>query len=263
MKKPIQFEERPTKTIDATEFDIEFTVSEGSVPAAPNKDGSVSEEQHPGGLFVPGKQAGRQVSRAAATNIRMSDEQRQAAGHHMANLMQTDVPDQISDEQALINAGVDTDDTRGVDPEVTPENLPAVISNALAETDAGIDPQWHQIRHMPGYLINQVRAVGREIFSQFTDIPLDDIQTCTTLTNPEQEVQYLMAWIQRYGQKDDEATMDFEASMPGYGAEVQYWNVEGYGFLVVKDFAGHYVYGWPGGRGVDLEHDNPTLLPRM
>lgn len=260
MKRPILTESRDTEVSDSARHEIELSVSQGQPPAKKQADAPAK-----GGFFVPGKSASRTVTQRAATNIRMTPEASARAAGHIGSLMNSGLVDDISDAEAMRLAGMDNDgdETDGYVDDVprTPENLPAVISTAITETGGEINPDWHQVRNLPGYAVNQIRALGRQIFRQFTDIPVDDIQTVTTLTNSEREVQYLMAWLQRFGQKDDEANIDFEATMPGYTADAQLWNVEGFGFLVVRDFAGYYVYGWPGGRGVDLEHDTPP--PRL
>jgi len=179
------------------------------------------------------------------------------AAHKYASIMSAGLRDVLTDEEAAINAGF----TEGVEVPV-PENLPAVISRQIATTGGEIVPEWHMVKRLPGYLRNQVRAFGRLVLSQFTDTPIEDIQTVTTLTNDEIEVRALMAWIKANGIRDDRAEMDFGQTIPGYRADVQIWNVKDYSFLLVKDFAGYYVYGWPGGRGVHLENDAPRPLLR-
>ena len=149
----------------------------------------------------------------------------------------------------------------------TPENLPAVIQTAIARTDAEepgrpvFNPEWNMVRNLPGYMAAPIRALGRMIFSQFTDTPIDQINVMATPINTDREVNMMAHWIRRYGIRDDEAEIDFSNIMPGYTADIQLWNSEGYTFLLVKDQMGNYIYSWPGGRGVHLDApvDNPRL----
>lgn len=150
----------------------------------------------------------------------------------------------------------------------TPENLPAVIQTAINRTDAPepgmpvFNPKWQMVRNLPGYMAQPIRALGRMIFSQFTDIPIDQINVMASpMVNTAREVDMMTHWIRRYGVRDDEAEMDFSQVMPGYQAQTQIWNAEGYTFMLVLDDMGHYIYSWPGGRGVHLDApvDNPRL----
>lgn len=156
---------------------------------------------------------------------------------------------------------IGTADTEGHIDRPNPENLPAVISTAItASGDDLIVPEWHQVQNLPGYAASAIRQIGRMVFGQFTDTPIDHIQTVTTLTNDTNEVKALMHWISKNGIRDDRAEFDFGPMM--VQADVQLWNVENYSFLLVKDPYGHYVYGWPGGRGVHLEEEPPRPMLR-
>lgn len=200
-------------------------------------------------LQVPGKQAG-----ASKTRVSVKPINDPRAGQFMRDLSNIDATDDISDAEAARNAG-HTPTTQGAEPvPPTPENLPAVISTAIANTGETIIPEWHMVKHLPGYMQNAIRAVGRSVFGQFTDTPLEKIQVLSTLSNSETEVRGMMAWIKHNGIRDDRAELDFAGSIPGYGADVQLWNVVGYTFMLVKDFAGYYIYGWPGGRGVHVDN---------
>lgn len=150
----------------------------------------------------------------------------------------------------------------------TPQNLPAVIQTAIARTDAEepgrpvFNPKWQMIGNLPGYYADAIRALGRMLFSQYTDTPIDQINIMASpMINSAREVDMMTHWIRRYGVRDDEAEIDFEDIMPGYKAQTQLWNAEGYTFLLVLDAMGHYIYSWPGGRGVHL--DGPQDLDRL
>jgi hypothetical protein len=143
----------------------------------------------------------------------------------------------------------------GYEPEIpNTENLPAIISREVAQTGGRINPEWHEVKQLPGYFQSAIRALGRSVFRQFTDTPIEDIQVLTTLgnINSEHEVTGMMDWIRRNGARDDAAAIDFSQIMPGYNADVSFWRTKDYSFLLVHDFAGYYIYGFKGGRGVHL-----------
>jgi len=226
----------------------------GARPARPADDA-------PAPQAPPGRLAG--AARTMRSFLGFGAGTERALGH-FADLAAAPLPaDEISDTEARRRAGIDAvpGATRGVDevPPPTPQTLPAVVSRALlAEGETRIVPEWHMVRHLPGYLKNAIRQLGRQVFAPFTDTPIEEIQVLSTLVNTDREVKAVMTWILRNGIRDDEAELDFGRIMPDYSAKTQIWNVEGCTFMVVKDFAGHYVYAWPGGRGTRLDHDAPA-----
>jgi hypothetical protein len=199
------------------------------------------------------------------------------------------VRDEIDDAEARRRAGLDAGGGRapnaaGLDERpAPPQNLPDVIRRAVfarrqanQEPDV-FDPEWHQVRALPGYLGlggrngegHMVRALGRDVFRQFTDVPLEDIAVLANLRPPGagagvgpntlDDVQKMAYWISRNGIRDDRVAMDFaQVFGAGANAEVQVWNTDQHTFVIVRDFAGHYVYGMPGGRGVHLENNAPA-----
>jgi len=214
--------------------------------------------------FLRGFQGGGAVARAGpGTNVAQPLPGRRAQRRPRANLspemtaraseLMGRMPDlgddEISDDEARRNAGGDVGYEEPVPP--TTENLPAVIGRDVARTGGRVNPEWHQIKSFPGYVKNAIRALGRSVFRQFTDVPIEDIQLLTTLggINSETEVLGMMDWIRRHGVKDDAATLDFEQIMPGYQAEASLWRTDDYGFLLVRDFGGYYIYGFADGRG--------------
>ncbi len=162
-----------------------------------------------------------------------------------------DLEDVVSDEEARRHAGIGPDIP-------TTENLPAIINKEITKFNNRINPDWHQIKHLPGYLSRPIRALGRQVFSQFTDVPIEDIQMIGTIANinPERDVAGVMDWIRRNGIEDDKARIDFSEFIPGYDADVSLWRTKYYTFLLVKDIGGYYVYGWKGGRDVHVKGSN-------
>jgi hypothetical protein len=209
------------------------------------------------GLGVPkAEQAMTATGRRAAMRAAAGLTSNAAAQAHAASIMSANLgQDHISDEQARARSGLNhIEMTEGVTPEVpNPENLPAVINQAM--TQSGVrTPEWTMVRDLPGYMANSIRVLGRQVFNQFTDTPVEDIQAVTTLTHSDIEVRSLMSWIRKNGVCDDSAHMDFDNVMPGYTAKTRLWKVKDYDFLLVEDMGGKYVYGWPGGRGVHLDN---------
>lgn len=209
-----------------------------------------SQEPDPSSSKMPGKTMSGDKARQKAAGAEMSPE----AGEHLGQLMGSGARDEISDEEAAQRAGMGTPSaTAGQPKPANPENLPAVVSNAITQQGMDdFDPEWIQVKHLPGYLQQPIRALGRGVFGQFTDTAIEDIQVMCTMTNPEMDVKKMFAFIKKNGVKDDSARIDFSQVMPGYSADTQLWRMQGYEFLLVKDMMGYYVYGWPGGRGVHL-----------
>jgi hypothetical protein len=201
---------------------------------------------------MPGRQATSQQTRAAIrTNLSES------ASSQLADLLNSDLKDVVP-----VHFDNDIEDTTNGVERRTPENLPAIVSTAIANTDGMIIPKWHKISNLQGYRAEQIRAAGRQIFGMFTDTPIEDIQACTTCSNDVEEVQAMMAWIKKNGVRNEKMEMDFNQLMRGYKADAQSWDAEGFSFLLVRDSEGHYVYGWPGGRGVHLTEDAPRPMLR-
>lgn len=156
--------------------------------------------------------------------------------------------------------------TRRPEPKVTVQNLPAVLSREIwqqkerGEVDHSFDPDWYQVSDLPGHMQRGIRAMGRRAFGVFTDTPVEDIWTMSTMVNPEVEVKKMIAWIRKNGIKDDEMEVDYGDLHPGYKPQIQIWKTSRYTFKIVKDFSGYYIYAWPGGRGVDIEHDDKKQI---
>lgn len=123
------------------------------------------------------------------------------------------------------------------------DNKPAVAGQPLAAWW----PRWTCIKSTPGYFRDGIRQLGRQIFALYTEIPIEDIRVMSTLIQPEQDVGRMLEWIVVNGVRDLKAELDFEASLPGYCAEMQIWSAQGFQFMAVKDFAGYYIYAWPTG----------------
>lgn len=168
------------------------------------------------------------------------------AAEKLSFLSQLGLEDEISDEEAARRAGV----TQGAAEPTPPEETTAMVkvSQEIAGEE-GVEPQWHAVRHLPGYMQNAIRAMGRQVFSTFTDTPIEDIEVLANLNgqgpNETRELNAVAGWLRKNATRDTEGEMNFARSIPGYKADHVMYTAEGRTFLLVKDFAGKYVYSWP------------------
>lgn len=157
------------------------------------------------------------------------------------------VPDELVDREPEL------DQTDGNEPKPpTADNVPAVISRAIATTDPNaVDPKFHQVKNLPGYMSRAIRAMGRETFKNYTSTPIEDISVIANLggqgPNSERELNGVSAWLKHNAKEVDKGTLDFGQMMPGYKAQTILFSTQGVRFLVVRDFAGGYIYAWPEG----------------
>lgn len=245
------------KTVDDMAFDMDNGETKGDLTNPVNDAPPPARHQR-----APGERArlpGAAASRAATNRGSMGDN----AGDSLRffnHLLSRGTEDEISDEEAALRAADgETPTPIGAEPvPVTPENLPQVINQAMFDPNregappAVAPPKWHMVKQLPGYMQAGIRAMGRMVFSPFTDTPIEDIQVMASMLD-ERDVRVMADWIRNNGVKDDEATITAEEILPGYGAQIQVWNAEDCTFMLVKDHAGSYIYGWPGGRGVHLD----------
>jgi hypothetical protein len=176
--------------------------------------------------------------------------------------------DSISDEQARINAGSDTAGraaTATPSPTPTPQpntlrspfpatiptttaNLPKVLSKELAKTSAVV-PEWHAVKHLPGYLQSGIRSMGRSVFSSLTDTPLEEIQVLANLQdsgepNSQEELDAVVVFLQQNGERKNELEIEFQEKIPGYQIQIRAFQALGYTFITGSDAHGKYIYSW-------------------
>lgn len=130
----------------------------------------------------------------------------------------------------------------------------ANISKEIANF-GDIEPEWHAVKNLPGYISAPIRAMGRAIFSQFTNTPIEEIYVIANLQNggPNSDVELAVVarYMRKYGNLDQEMTLDFEQSIPGYSGDVKIYKTNDFTFCVVVDFMGKYVYAWPTSDEID------------
>lgn len=202
------------------------------------------------------KMASAQKTRSSMRNVEMPD----GASDKLDAIADLDMEDEISDAEAAQRAGHgDMIDDEGYVPEPTePETLPAVINQQLAVAGSDMEPEWHQVKNLPGYLQSPIRAMGRAVFEPFTKTPIEDIQVLANLgsgPNDLNELKMVATWLERDGVRDTDGEMKFQRAIPDYEVDYRMYRAAGATFMVVKDFAGHYIYSWPASDNKYLSND--------
>lgn len=193
---------------------------------------------------LPGKKATRKVPRTAGVD--MSDPDMAAAMHGILN---HGMEDEISDDEARANSNFGDD--VGEHPIIpTNENLPAIISREISLDGGRIIPEWTQVKDLPGYMLNAIRAVGRALFREYTNTRIEDIQMLATLPgmNSETEVKAMMAWVTKNGVPGQKAKI----TLHGQEIEISPWKTDDFSFLLGHDAMGYYVYAWVQKNGIRL-----------
>lgn len=147
--------------------------------------------------------------------------------------------------------------TSSVEPR-PPETLPTVVvkTTTLATTaeyalrKAGyLVPDFHQVAALPGNIKDQIRQLGRSVFKTMTITPTNKIFVVANLggmgPNTDREVQSVADWVRENGQDYGDGSINFDRSIPGYEADTHMYTAAGITWLLVKDFAGQYIYAWP------------------
>ena len=132
--------------------------------------------------------------------------------------------------------------------QVNTQNLPAIAGQALQA--AGLqDPEFHQVAQLPGNMAAQIRQLGKTLFGSMTATPTDKIYMIGNVAgqgpNTTAEVQAVAAYLKNSGQDLGPGDIDFDQIMPGYQAQTYLFSADGIRWLLVKDFAGQYIYAWP------------------
>lgn len=155
---------------------------------------------------------------------------------HMSNLQKNVIPSDV-DMQTVGHAS-----------QPTPNTLPAIINKNLRAAGK-TEVTFHQVKNLPGYISNAIRTLGKSLFSQFTTTPITDIQVVANFggsgPNSKMEINALANYIIKNGAQVTDANIDFENIMPGYTADIKIFDTNDVTFMLVKDFAGEYIYSWP------------------
>lgn len=195
------------------------------------------------------RQAGGEMTRQRMANVELPA----GAEEKMAAIYDLDLDDEVPDEEIEQHAATPTEQRPALPSPVgtdvkTPSTALATINTALAKTD--VEPEWHQVRHLPGYLQRPIRAMGRQVFGQMTSTPIENIQVLADLgnsgnPNSARELNAVAGWLKTHGERDTYGEIKFQRAIPDYDAKFFIYKAKGTTFMLVKDFAGQYIYGWP------------------
>lgn len=216
---------KPTKTYNKT-IDLEMPTSKGQLSKVDSR-----VQQVPGTVASASDTA---KSIAAHSKGAMSNP---AISKFMQRVLASKMKDKVVDDDDLDNPYTRPEPR-------TPDNLPAVISKAVAQTDGRFNVKWHQVKNLPGYFQSAIRAMGRAVFEPVTKTRIENIYVISSLSNTETELRMLGSWIAKHGHKNDSMEMKFHDLLPGYNAKVDVYAAYGYTFAVVEDQFGRYIYGW-------------------
>lgn len=186
------------------------------------------------------RRANAAVTRQKASQVDMPPE----AAQKLSFLDRLGLEDEISDEEAAARSDV----TQGAEPRPQePTTMPARISQEIA-AKGSVEPEWHAVRNLPGYMKSAIRAMGRQVFSTFTSTPIEDIEVIANLNgsgpNEDREINAVAGWLKQNAERHTDGEMKFQRAIPDYDANFAMYKSDGQTFLLVKDFAGKYIYSW-------------------
>jgi hypothetical protein len=164
-----------------------------------------------------------------------------------------DIASRASSHLADLSQSLPADETEGwSDEEVEDTEQTAVALMPGNEVGELAPTTWFSVADLPGNIQSQIRRLGKALFKDITTTPIADIAVMSTISNPEDQVRRIYAGVTREGTKIRDMDFDFSPIMPGYTAAGEVWRIDnpkssasGYEFLLIKDFAGYYVYGYP------------------
>ena len=140
--------------------------------------------------------------------------------------------------------------------DVNTRNLPAVASANL-QAAGSQSPEFHQVAALPGNMAAMVRQLGRNLFGALTATPTNRIHVVANLggqgPNTTQEVNAVAGYLRDHGKDLGPGDVDFNQVMPGYQADTHMYSAGGIRWMLVKDFAGEYIYCWPETDSVDYD----------
>jgi hypothetical protein len=236
------------------------------------RDANLNENDDDDGRPVKTRQRGVEVlpfDEPADAEISLRPASRGETQRAVSNIRPTDqMMDIARGFNPNIPLGIDNvgEPDYGYDEPVTTENLPAVISTAVAETGMSVPPV-HRVSDLPGNVLNIIRHVARDLFGQFTRTPVSNIFMVGNIggtgPNSARDVQKLARWIANHGRKVtvSDPTIDFEQLFTGtgYTAHYEMYTASGVRWLVIAESAHgqnlgtQYIYMWPERDSIDSQ----------
>jgi hypothetical protein len=180
-----------------------------------------------------GKVATADDTRKRAANVELPDQAMGRLRDFFANVSDDEVPEPETPPTAVST--------------VTADSIPATLQSAMV--DAGnAHPEWHMIQNLPGYISGPIRKMGKAVFAQYTETPVENIQMIANLggqgPNTSKEINAVANWIVKNGEPVSTGNIEFNM-MPGYSADVKVFDIDDVEVMVVKDDHGQYIYAWP------------------
>lgn len=224
--------ERKQQTKTKTKFNYDPFQQQPDQPLAQRPEEPKTKSQGPKGF----RKATAAGTRSATSNV--------------------NIPAQGADYLRNLNIDIDPDlapypdeePRQEISTEVNTENLPAVAGEAIQA--AGMSsPEFHQVARLPGNMSAMIRQLGKKLFGSMTSTPTEQIYMIGNLggqgPNTRQEVNAVANFVRENGEDMGPGDIDFDAIMPGYQARTHQYVAAGIRWLLVKDFAGEYIYAWP------------------
>ena len=247
VKKKITEAEFPTDLKDKTAIDWDniFAEPAGGQLSTTSANSSIDQSKP---VEVPKFKVGSAADTQRATaNITPTDSMRDMMSRLNVPVDDGEIDEPVDNLPALSN--------------VSPQQLPALISREIAMSDPyAVNPTWHTVANLPGNMSKAIMTLGKAVFRAFTKTPIKDIVTIASVgghgPNTTREVRSVAAWIVKHGREVDAANIDFDASMPGYKADVKLYVVGNMRFKLVNDEWGQYIYCWP-------ESDSVGAIPEL
>jgi hypothetical protein len=183
------------------------------------------------------RQASASDTRRATAGVQLPPE----AMRHLNNLGNIEIDPNLADYP-------DEEPTMDISTQVNTENLPSVAGQALAAAGE-TSPAFHQVARLPGNMSRMIRQLGKVLFGSMTNTPTEEIYMIGNLggqgPNTRMEVNAVANFVRENGDDMGPGDIDFAQVMPGYSAQTHQYSAAGIRWLLVKDFAGEYIYAWP------------------
>lgn len=144
-----------------------------------------------------------------------------------------------------------------------PGTTVANLNTALVDIANDIDLNWHEIKNLPGYAIEQIRGAFRPLFNEFMDAELENIKVVTTLDGSidKDDLRSFMGYLGTHGTKYDDFDLEaFGIDPEMYKVEKAYlYYLNGFNFLLMQEklmgMRNWYIYAGPAKYKPELEGD--------
>ncbi len=136
-----------------------------------------------------------------------------------------------------------------------PSNRNSSIQTAASQSPAiaGEAPGWLRLNQLPGLMWSAIRAVGESVFGPLTATPLERIEAIANLSghgpHSQQVIDATASRLHRQCEPANILEYSSEQMQQFFGALYQaqaiQFEAEEYGYLLVRDPMGSYIYRWP------------------